>query len=40
MFAGEALNKRMGTTNLNLYEISNLMAERNMTLDDLFGIVE
>ncbi len=30
---GEALNKRLNTTNLTLFEIGNVVHDRNMTLD-------
>jgi len=39
-FVGEGLNLRLNTKNLTLYEIYNVMLERGMTLDDLFGIPE
>ena len=37
---GEALNKRLNTTNLNLYQIYNVLYDRGMTLDQLFAIPE
>jgi hypothetical protein len=29
---GEALNKRLNTTGLDLYEITNVLYQRNMTI--------
>lgn len=37
---GEALNKRMNTTGLSLEQMGNLMQLRNMTIDEVFGMVE
>jgi len=37
---GEALNKRLGTTNLSLYDIAMKASEKNLTIGDLFAMVE
>jgi hypothetical protein len=39
-FMGEPLNKRLGTEGKNLAEIANIITDRGMTIDELFGIPE
>jgi hypothetical protein len=37
---GEPLNKRLGTKGKNLAEIANIISDRGMSIDELFGIPE
>jgi hypothetical protein len=40
MLVGEGLNKRLGTTNLTMIELSNEAAKRGMSLADVWAIKE
>lgn len=37
---GEAMNKRLKTQNMNLYEVAVIAADKNLTIGQLFSIVE
>lgn len=37
---GEALNKRLNTTNLTIAEMSQIVAERGLTFGQVFAMVE